>query len=63
MDRINITPAIKKIKEIVDSHRLSDGVYCRFSEIREPNPYGTADAANILYSIGGRASTGNGSSR
>ena len=52
MDRINITPAIKKIKEIVDSHRLSDGVYCRFSEIREPNPYGTADAANILYSIG-----------
>ena len=52
MNGINITPAIQKIAEIVDSHKLADGVYCRFSEIREPNPYGTTDAANILYSIG-----------
>lgn len=58
----NIQDIICKIRRIVDSHKLADGQYCRWlwkgetekTSARElgVNPYGCADAANILYSIG-----------
>jgi len=52
MQPINITPIISKIHEVVKNHRLAPGSYKRFPTDTEPNPYGCADAANILYSIG-----------
>lgn len=55
----NIQDILDKIYGIVASHKLADGEYCRWlwqdkSNSRELgiNPYGCADAANILYSIG-----------
>ena len=52
MNPIDISSVTQKIADIVESHRLSDGSYCRYLGDGEPNPYGCADAANILYSIG-----------
>ncbi len=59
MTPIKLQPAVEKIREVVASHRLAPGSYSRWlwqnaSSTRElgENPYGCADAANILYSIG-----------
>ena len=52
MHTINITPIIHNIHEVVKNHKLAPGSYKRFPTDTEPNPYGCADAANILYSIG-----------
>lgn len=59
MKPYNITPIIKNIEKTVASHKLSDGSYARWRWQNESgtrtlgsNPYGCADAANILYSIG-----------
>lgn len=52
MESINITPIIDKISQVVEKHRLAPGCYKRFPEDTFPNPYGCADAANILYTIG-----------
>ena len=55
----NIQDIIIKIQQIVDSHKIADGKYCRWLWQNEKstrelgvNPYGCADAANILYTIG-----------
>ena len=52
MTRYDYTPIIPKIQKVIDTHKLADGSYGRFLGDTEPNPYGCADAANILYSIG-----------
>ena len=52
MQPVNITPIIDKIAATVANHRLAPGCYKRFPEDDFPNPYGCADAANILYTIG-----------
>lgn len=52
MKELNITPIINNIAEVVENHKLAPGCYKRFPEDDFPNPYGCADAANILYSIG-----------
>ncbi|MBP3647479.1 MAG: hypothetical protein J6K55_13770 [Clostridia bacterium] len=56
---IQLNPFVEKVLRTVESHRLSEGVYCRWlwqNEIGDrelgANEYGCADAANILYSIG-----------
>ena len=56
---MNIQGLIEKIHAVVDSHKLSEGVYCRWRWQDEKNSrqlgvneYGCADAANILYTIG-----------
>lgn len=56
---MNIDRIIEKIYAAVDSHRLEEGVYCRWlwqdakgSRKLGVNEYGCADAANILYTIG-----------
>lgn len=50
---MNIQHLVKQIKSTVDNHYLGNGHYSRFLE-DDPvtNPYGCADAANILYTIG-----------
>jgi hypothetical protein len=52
MTPIDFSPIIPKIRKIIDTHKLADGSYGRWLTDTEPNPYGCADAANILYSIG-----------
>lgn len=52
MKPTNITPIIEKIAAVVENHKLAAGTYKRFPEDDFPNPYGCADAANILYTIG-----------
>lgn len=52
MQPVNITPIIEKIAWVVERHKLAPGCYKRFMEDDFPNPYGCADAANILYTIG-----------
>ena len=56
---IDLNPFVEKVRRTVESHRLSEGSYCRWlwqdeNSTRElgVNEYGCADAANILYSIG-----------
>ena len=56
---MNIDHIIEKIYRTVQSHRLEEGVYCRWlwqdennSRQLGINEYGCADAANILYTIG-----------
>lgn len=56
---MNIDRIIGKIYAAVNSHRLDEGVYCRWlwqddkgSRRLGVNEYGCADAANILYTIG-----------
>lgn len=55
----NIQDIIMQIRHIVDTHRIGNGKYARWlwqnpKEDRDLgiNPYGCADAANILYTIG-----------
>ena len=58
MKTYDITPIIKNIEKAVESHKLAAGSYARWlwqdkdgsRELLE-NPYGCADAANILYTI------------
>lgn len=52
METINIQPIIEKIYRNVQKRRLAPGSYARLPEGNLPNPYGCADAANILYTIG-----------
>ena len=52
MKPTDITSIIKKIAAVVENHKLENGSYKRFPEDDFPNPYGCADAANILYTIG-----------
>lgn len=59
MKTYNITPIIENIKKTVGTHKISDGCYMRWLWQNEAgtrelgqNPYGCADAANILYTIG-----------
>ncbi len=52
MKPTNITPIIEKIIAVVENHKLDLGAYKRFPEDGFPNPYGCADAANILYTVG-----------
>ncbi len=54
-----IQDIIKKIHHTVDTHKIADGQYVRWlwqddkgSRELGINPYGCADAANILYTIG-----------
>lgn len=56
---MDITGLIDKIRRVVATHRLEEGVYCRWlwqnaqgDRALGVNEYGCADAANILYSIG-----------
>ena len=56
---MNIDKIVQKIERTVQTHKLEEGVYCRWlwqndSQTRElgVNEYGCADAANILYIIG-----------
>ncbi len=56
---MNIDHIIDKFHRVVESHKLSEGIYCRWlwqdaKNSRELgiNEYGCADAANILYTIG-----------
>lgn len=52
METRNITGIINKIHWVVQTHKLAPGSYARLPNGTLPNPYGCADAANILYSIG-----------
>ena len=52
MENTNITFVIKNIERIVEKHKLAPGCYKRFMSDCTANPYGCADAANILYTIG-----------
>lgn len=56
---MNINNLIQKSIEVVASHKLEPGVYCRWlwqdaknSRRLGINEYGCADAANILYTVG-----------
>ncbi|MBO5270746.1 MAG: hypothetical protein J6B77_08165 [Clostridia bacterium] len=55
----NMDPLIQKILSVVESHKLAPGDYARFlwqnskcTREMGSNPYGCADAANILYTLG-----------
>ena len=52
MNPIDLSSVIPKIRKVIENHKLADGQYGRYLGDTEPNPYGCADAANILYSIG-----------
>ena len=56
---MNIDHLIEKVRTTVASHKLEEGVYCRWlwqnkdgSRELGINEYGCADAANLLYTIG-----------
>jgi len=55
---MDISPIVEKIYTTVRSHELALGSYARYTRpgkgalASEPNEYGCADAANILYTIG-----------
>lgn len=56
---MNIQPVVDKMLHTVETHRLEEGVYCRWLWQDEQgtrqlgaNEYGCADAANILYTLG-----------
>lgn len=55
----NIQPIINRVLERIDAHKLSEGQYARWlwqnerqSRVLGINPYGCADAANLLYMLG-----------
>ena len=52
---VNANPAVKKILDTVKSHSLGNGEYTRYTlrGEKKSNEYGCADAANILYTVGG----------
>ncbi len=59
MKTYDITDIIENIHRTVETHKIDDGVYSRWLWQNEAhdremgvNPYGCADAANILYTIG-----------
>ena len=52
MQAVNITHLIDKIYEAVEARKIAPGVYKRFINDEGADPYGCADAANILYTIG-----------
>ena len=59
MKTYDITPIIENIHKTVESHRVETGSYARWLWQNEkgdrelgPNPYGCADAANLLYMLG-----------
>lgn len=52
MTPINLDSLIHQIRTTVSEHRLAAGSYARYANDTQPNEYGCADAANILYSIG-----------
>jgi len=52
METLNLNPIIEKIRQMVQKRKLAPGSYARTPGGTLPNPYGCADAANILYSIG-----------
>lgn len=52
MKTYNITPIIEGFERVVENHKLAPGCYNRFLFEEIKNPYGCADAANILYTIG-----------
>ncbi len=49
----DITPLIENVKKAIELHCIETGVYARYrdEEHPEPNAYGCADAANLLYTI------------
>ena len=56
---MNIDPIVTKIRRCVRKHELGTGAYARYTRSNEEkgqtlaiNPYGCADAANLLYTIG-----------
>ncbi len=53
---IDLRPFLRDVQTIVQRHELSrPGAYCRWlgeDRSRESNPYGCADAANLLYTLG-----------
>lgn len=57
MKHYQLDKTIAQIRDSVDRHKLSTGSYARWDFKEEdrgsiqPNPYGCADAANILYTI------------
>jgi len=52
METMNLQPIVDKIYANVQKRRLAPGSYARLPDETRPNPYGCADAANILYTIG-----------
>lgn len=51
-ERIDVTPVAEKLLSAVEAHRIGPGLYARHTKNgKKPNPYGCADAANILYSL------------
>lgn len=51
----DLRPFIDSVAEIIKRHELSPGQYARWTlpdQDHTPNPYGCADAANLLYTIG-----------
>lgn len=58
MKKYDINPIVENIRKTVERHKLAPGSYARWLWINgwadrtlEQNPYGCADAANILYTI------------
>ncbi len=56
MNRLDIDDILKNVLEVVNSHKLDTGKYSRFLWNQQErylgcNPYGCADAANILYTL------------
>lgn len=56
--RIDVTNLVEKIAASVKKHELEPGIYSRWIDRpdtgvpdKDPNPYGSADAVNILYTI------------
>lgn len=52
MKQYDLNPIIDNIRGVLATHKLRAGCYSRWLGEQVVNPYGCADAANILYSIG-----------
>ncbi len=48
---VNLDSVLEKVKKAIALHRLEDGSYCRFYGGSVPDPYGCADAVNLLYTL------------
>ena len=53
---ILLDPILNKVKEALALHRLSDGAYKRMYSGNTANPYGCADAVNLMYTLNERIS-------
>ena len=51
MKQYDINPILEQVRNILKTHQLGTGEYARYLNQQEANPYGCADAANILYTI------------